>query len=87
MEHGKKNGSRHGGVPADNDIALLQRRIRVALGREPGDLLLTYSGADIASVDDLHRLLTGDRAGSETVIEILRQGRRQGLVVTPEQTS
>jgi S1-C subfamily serine protease len=48
-----------------------------------GDLLLSFDGELIASVDDLHRLLTAERAGRDCAVEVLRQGRVELLSVTP----
>jgi S1-C subfamily serine protease len=52
-------------------------------GLKNGDLLLAFDGELIASVDDLHRLLTAERAGRECAAEVLRQGRLETLSVTP----
>jgi hypothetical protein len=49
--------------------------------------VLAGGGLAIAGVDDLHRLLTADRAGSELPVELLRAGRVLTLGVTPEADS
>jgi S1-C subfamily serine protease len=49
-----------------------------------GDVLLRLGGKPISGVDDLHRLLTADLAGTEQAIEILRAGRLIVKLVTPE---
>jgi hypothetical protein len=38
----------------------------------------------LRGVDDLHRLLTIERAQTEVAIEILRAGRLLTLTITPE---
>jgi len=53
-------------------------------GLSPGDVMLELDGAAIAGVDDLHRLLTADRAGSALPAKILRAARILSLDVTPE---
>jgi S1-C subfamily serine protease len=52
-----------------------------------GDLVLAFAGVAVGGVDDLHRLLTGERAGQPTAIEVLRQQRRHLLAVTPEESA
>jgi S1-C subfamily serine protease len=49
-----------------------------------GDVILEFGGEPVSGVDDLHRLLIGDRAGIAVHIRILRAGRPLGLTVTPE---
>ncbi len=51
-----------------------------------GDIVLGLAGTKVGGVDDLHRLLTGERAGQATVIEVLRRGERRELAITPEET-
>lgn len=52
-------------------------------GLAKGDLLLAFDGELIANVDDLHRLLTAERAGRPCPVEVLRQGRVETLNLTP----
>jgi S1-C subfamily serine protease len=54
-------------------------------GLSRGDLLLSFAGAEVASVDDLHRLLTGDRAGQPKSIRVLRRGEPRMLSIVPEE--
>jgi S1-C subfamily serine protease len=51
----------------------------------PGDLVVGFAGAQVGGVDDLHRLLTGERAGQVVALEVLRRGERMTLAVTPEE--
>ena len=44
-------------------------------GLAKGDVILGFAGEALRGVDDLHRLLTIERAGTEVPIEILRAGR------------
>ena len=52
-------------------------------GLQEGDLLVAYDDVPIESIDDLHRQLTADRAGTESTLTIVRDERRQSVVVTP----
>jgi len=54
-----------------------------AAGLQKGDLLLQFDGELVGNVDDLHRLLTAERAGRACEVEVLRQGRRERLTLTP----
>jgi S1-C subfamily serine protease len=49
-----------------------------------GDVILEFGGEPVSGVDDLHRLLIGDRAGRAVSTHILRAGRPLDLSVTPE---
>jgi len=53
----------------------------------PGDLVLSFGGIPVSGVDDLHRLLSGERSGQPTQIEVLRRGERHMLMVVPEDAS
>src|SRR6266699_3488807 len=44
----QQHGSLAGASPGERDLSILQRRIRVALGREPGDVVLT--GGQVVNV-------------------------------------
>ncbi len=54
-----------------------------ASGLKKGDILLELDGETIASVDDLHRMLTAARAGMALEAKVMRLGRAQGVTVTP----
>ncbi len=56
-------------------------------GLQQGDVLIAFDGIPLAGVDDLHRLLTGDRAGQPTAIEVLRRAERLSVTITPEEKS
>ena len=53
-------------------------------GLRKGDLLLSFDGEVVRGVDDLHRLLTAERAGKPCVVDVLREGRAVQLTATPE---
>jgi S1-C subfamily serine protease len=52
-------------------------------GLRSGDLLLAFDGELVANVDDLHRMLTAERADRACAAEVLRQGKIETLTVTP----
>jgi S1-C subfamily serine protease len=53
-------------------------------GLVKGDIVLKFAGEALRGVDDLHRLLTIERAQTEVPVEILRAGRLLTLTITPE---
>ena len=54
-------------------------------GLERGDRIVAFAGAPVGGVDDLHRLLTGERASQPTPVEVLRRVERIVLTVVPEE--
>ena len=53
-------------------------------GLVKGDLILAFAGTPIAGVDDLHRLLTDEIAGTPIEMTVIRQAQLLTLTVTPE---
>jgi S1-C subfamily serine protease len=53
-------------------------------GLAKGDVLLRFAGEALRGVDDLHRLLTIERAQTPVPLEILRAGRLLTRTITPE---
>ena len=49
-----------------------------------GDILLQFAGEEIFTVDDLHRLLTAERADDSQPLKVLRSGGFQSFTVHPE---
>ena len=41
------------------------------------------AGLPVNGIDDLHRLLTGERIGAESEVALLRGGRRLDVRLTP----
>jgi S1-C subfamily serine protease len=54
-------------------------------GLEKGDVILALDGRPTAGIDDLHRLLTGERIQVVTSLTILRQGEKRVLEAVPEE--
>lgn len=54
-----------------------------AAGLRERDIILEYAGKPIASVDDLHRLLTDETAGIPSEVTILRGTEKVAITITP----
>ncbi|HEX5281910.1 MAG TPA: trypsin-like peptidase domain-containing protein [Micropepsaceae bacterium] len=52
-------------------------------GLRPGDILLKFDDQILSGVDDLHRLLTAERAGKACAVTILHPPSVETLIVTP----
>src|SRR5262245_11417459 len=50
-----------------------------------GDVVVEFDDQKIEGIDDLHRLLTEDRIGRRTTIEVLRGDERRVLDITPRE--
>ena len=53
-------------------------------GLMPGDVLLTFDGHALSGVDDLHRLLTAERAGRDCSITLARGAHIESVTITPQ---
>jgi S1-C subfamily serine protease len=51
-------------------------------GLRPGDLIIGWNGAAVASVDELHQALDADSPGSECMLKVLRPGQASPLYVS-----
>jgi S1-C subfamily serine protease len=54
-------------------------------GVEAGDLIVRFAGQPVNGIDDLHRLLTGERIGAPGAITLLRGAQKLELPVTPSE--
>jgi S1-C subfamily serine protease len=52
-------------------------------GMLSGDVVFSFDGAPVTGVDDLIRLLTAERIGRESEVQVLRFGRPRSFAVTP----
>jgi S1-C subfamily serine protease len=52
-------------------------------GLRAGDVIVRFAGRDIAGIDDLHRLLSDERVGVATPLNVLRRTERITLDITP----
>ena len=57
-----------------------------AAGIQPGDVLVAFDGAAITGVDDMHRMLTAERAGQKLPLKLLRRAEVLELVVVPRES-
>ncbi len=53
-------------------------------GIAKGDVLLEFAGEEVFTVDDLHRLLTAERADHSQPVKVLRSGGFKDFTVYPE---
>ena len=56
-------------------------------GVQEGDVIISFADIPVAGMDDLHRLLTSDRAAQMTPIHLLRRCERLSLTIIPEETA
>ncbi|HYZ25113.1 MAG TPA: trypsin-like peptidase domain-containing protein [Rhodopila sp.] len=54
-------------------------------GLLPGDVLISFDDAPVRAVDDLHRALTDERAGTPTPVRLLRRAELLTLSVIPRE--
>src|SRR2546422_3852265 len=54
-------------------------------GLREGDLIVGFDGHPVAGIDQLHRLLTGERAGQSASVEVIRGTERLVFKVTPQE--
>jgi S1-C subfamily serine protease len=50
-----------------------------------GDLIIGFAGRPVAGIDDLHKLLTGERVGQGAQLEVIRRTERLRLHIVPEE--
>jgi S1-C subfamily serine protease len=53
-------------------------------GVENGDVILEFAGATVFTVDDLHRLLTAEIAGTDVELMLIRRAKIETLVLRPD---
>jgi serine protease Do len=54
-------------------------------GLRAEDLIVAVDGAPVEGVDDLHRLMAGERIGRPCTLEIVRDGTTRELLLTPRE--
>jgi S1-C subfamily serine protease len=75
----------------ENETAVLASHIEPnapaqAAGLRENDLIVGFDNTPVGRVDDLHRLLTENRAGKEVNLDILRGTEKLTLKITPRET-
>jgi S1-C subfamily serine protease len=53
-------------------------------GVQEGDVIVAYDDLPIASIDDLHRLLTDQKVGVKSNLTVIRRNEKLTLSITPE---
>jgi S1-C subfamily serine protease len=56
-------------------------------GLQPGDIIVAFDGQPVHGIDDLHRLLTGERIGAATTVAAVRKAERLELPITAAETA
>ncbi len=56
-------------------------------GLQPGDIIVAFGGQPVHGIDDLHRLLTGERIGTATTVAAVRKAERLELPITAAETA
>ena len=56
-------------------------------GLQPGDIIVAFDGQPVHGIDDLHRLLTGERIGAATTVAAVRKAERLELQITAAETA
>ena len=54
-------------------------------GVEQGDLIVRFADQSVNGIDDLHRMLTGERIGAESRLTVVRRAQKLELAVTPSE--
>jgi S1-C subfamily serine protease len=55
-------------------------------GLRDGDLIVAFDGQAIGGVDDLHRLLTGERIGVAAALTVIRGVELRALTIVPAES-
>jgi S1-C subfamily serine protease len=66
-------------------VSVLEASPARRAGLREGDIVVAFGGERVNGIDDLHRLLTSERIGVATFLEILRGTERKTLSVVPEE--
>jgi S1-C subfamily serine protease len=54
-------------------------------GLKDGDIIVSFNGCPVASVDDLHRMLTEDRIGVRSSLTAIKRANKKQLEIVPEE--
>ncbi len=77
---------RHFELPSETGVqvqSLEDRGPAARCGMQSGDIIVKFDERSVATIDDLHRLLSVERVGKPIAIEVLRLTRKLKLTVTP----
>lgn len=80
--------SRFHGLPNTRGVfvvSVLEASPASRAGLREGDILIAFAGEPVNGIDVLHRLLTSERIGVSSPVEVLRGGARRTLTIVPEE--
>jgi S1-C subfamily serine protease len=66
-------------------VEVIEGSPAAAAGVRPEDLLVAVDGIPVRGIDDLLRLLTGERIGRRSDVEIVRDGVSRHVGLTPRE--
>ncbi|HSF18174.1 MAG TPA: trypsin-like peptidase domain-containing protein [Vicinamibacteria bacterium] len=78
---------RHHDLPNTNGVLVISVQSSgpaARAGVRDGDIVVSFAGKPVTGIDDLHRLLTGERIGVPVTIELLRGTEKRAQQVVPE---
>jgi len=55
-------------------------------GLSEGDIVIAFDGKPVAGIDDLHRILTGEKVGVHMTLTILRRSEKLEIDIIPEES-
>ena len=55
-------------------------------GLREGDIMVEFDGQPVASIDALHKLLTGAKVGVKSRLSVIRRTERIELDIVPEES-
>jgi S1-C subfamily serine protease len=74
-------------LPSDTAVLVISvepNSPAMAAGLEDGDAVVAFDGNAVATIDDLHRLLTADKIGAASTLTILRRSQKLELEIVPQ---
>ncbi|HEV2663582.1 MAG TPA: trypsin-like peptidase domain-containing protein [Blastocatellia bacterium] len=75
-------------LPVESGVLIVSLEPDSPAGRagvSEGDLIIGFAGRPVAGIDDLHKLLTGERVGQGAQLEVIRRTDRLTLEIVPEE--
>jgi len=76
-------------LPNETGLLVLQVEPNSPAGRaglREGDIVVEFNGEAVAGIDELHRQLTGTRAGVLSSLTVIRHNEKLTLEITPEES-
>jgi S1-C subfamily serine protease len=55
-------------------------------GLREGDVIVGFEGQPVESMDDLHRLLTDEKVGSESLLNLIRKSEKLAVKLVPQES-